>query len=68
VRNWFPKFCFIFNLYRYNEERPEGQENEAIEQVAFADRMILNKTDLVKEEDLVRVEKKLKVGGLYTLI
>ena len=43
-----------------DEEKPEGEENEAIEQVAFADRMILNKTDLVTEDDLARVEKRLK--------
>jgi len=43
-----------------DEEKPEGAENEAVEQVAFADRMLLNKTDLVSEEDLVRVEKRLK--------
>ena len=43
-----------------DEEKAEGQENEAVEQVAFADRMILNKTDLVTEDDLVRVEKRLK--------
>ena len=43
-----------------DEEKPEGAENEAVEQVAFADRMLLNKTDLVSEEDLVRVESRLK--------
>mmetsp|Transcript_12482 Transcript_12482/g.31689 ORF Transcript_12482/g.31689 Transcript_12482/m.31689 type:complete len:430 (-) Transcript_12482:289-1578(-) len=43
-----------------DDPRPEGVENEAIEQVAFADRLILNKTDLVSEEDLARVEKRLK--------
>jgi len=43
-----------------DEEKPEGAENEAVEQVAFADRMLLNKTDLVTEEDLVRVEKRLR--------
>ena len=43
-----------------DEEKPEGEENEAIEQVAFADEMILNKTDLVTEDDLARVEKRLK--------
>ena len=41
-------------------EKPEGAENEAVEQVAFADRMLLNKTDLVEEADLVRIEKRLK--------
>merc|ERR1719181_1550421 len=43
-----------------DQEKPEGAENEAVEQVAFADRMLLNKTDLVSEEDLVRVEKRLR--------
>jgi len=43
-----------------DEEKPEGCENEAVEQVAFADRLLLNKIDLVSEEDLVRVEKRLK--------
>merc|ERR1712023_463371 len=43
-----------------DEEKPEGAENEAVEQVAFADRLLLNKTDLVTEEELVRVEKRLK--------
>ena len=43
-----------------DEEKPEGAENESVEQVAFADRLILNKTDLVSEEDLVRIETRLK--------
>jgi len=43
-----------------DEEKPEGAENEAVEQVAFADRMILNKTDLVTEEDLERIEARLR--------
>jgi G3E family GTPase len=43
-----------------DEEKPEGAENEAVEQVAFADRMILNKVDLVSEEDLKRVEDRLR--------
>ena len=30
-----------------DEEKPAGAENEAVEQVAFADRLLLNKTDLV---------------------
>ena len=43
-----------------DEEKPEGAENESAEQVAFADRIILNKTDLVDESDLVRIETRLK--------
>jgi len=44
-----------------DEEKPEGVENEAVEQVAFADRIIINKCDLVpEEEELAKLEKKLK--------
>jgi G3E family GTPase len=43
-----------------NEKKPEGAENEAVEQVAFADRIILNKTDLVVEDDLLRIERRLR--------
>merc|ERR1711971_250659 len=31
-----------------DEEKPEGAENESVEQLAFADRVILNKCDLLK--------------------
>jgi G3E family GTPase len=43
-----------------DEEKPEGVENEAVEQVAFADRLLLNKIDLVSEADLFRIESRLK--------
>ena len=43
-----------------DEEKPEGAENEAVEQVAFADRILLNKIDLVSPSDLARVEKRLR--------
>jgi|EP00927_Polykrikos_kofoidii_P067863 G3E family GTPase len=43
-----------------DEEKPEGAENEAVEQVAFADRMILNKIDLVTEVDIQRIEARLR--------
>merc|ERR1712151_71430 len=42
-----------------DEEKPEGVENEAVEQIAFADRIILNKCDLVDEATLVEVEKRI---------
>lgn len=38
----------------------EGVENESVEQVCFADRVLLNKTDLVDEKTLVEIETKLK--------
>lgn len=34
--------------------------NEAIEQIAYADRIVLNKTDLVSAADLARVESKVR--------
>ena len=43
-----------------DEEKPEGTENEAVEQVAFADRILLNKVDLVSGADLDRVEARLR--------
>ena len=43
-----------------DEDKPEGAENEAVEQLAFADRVLLNKVDLVTDEDLVRVEGRIR--------
>ena len=43
-----------------DEVKPEGAENEAVEQVAFADRIVLNKIDLVTDADLERVEKRIR--------
>merc|ERR1712137_186758 len=51
-----------------DEEKPEGAENEAVEQVAFADRILLNKTDLVTEEELVRVEARLRTINKFAPI
>jgi len=48
-----------------DEEKAPGAENEAVEQVAFADRLLLNKTDLVSEADLVRVEARLRDVNKY---
>ena len=43
-----------------DEEKPEGVENEAVEQLAFADRIMLNKIDLVTEEEIEGVTSKIK--------
>ena len=51
-----------------DEEKPAGAENEAVEQVAFADRMMLNKVDLVSEEDLQRVEGRLRALNAFAPI
>lgn len=44
-----------------DEEKPDGVENEAVEQVAFADRILLNKCDLVSETELDEVEKRIRM-------
>ena len=43
-----------------DEVKPEGATNEAVAQVAFADRLLLNKTDLVASAALERVEARLR--------
>lgn len=54
---------------RLDEEKPEGVENEAVEQVAFADKIILNKTDLVSDEaELAAIEKRLRTINPTTSI
>ncbi len=47
-------------LDRLAEEKPEGVENEAVEQVCFADRVLLNKTDLADEAQLAKIESEVR--------
>jgi G3E family GTPase len=47
-------------LERLREKKPEGVENESVEQVVFADKILLNKTDLAKTDQLKEIEKELK--------
>merc|ERR1712139_39619 len=48
-------------IQHLEDEKPEGVENEAVEQIAFADRILLNKCDLVDSEDeLKEVEKRIR--------
>ena len=47
-------------LERLREKKPEGVENESVEQVVFADKILLNKTDLVKAEQLVEIKREIK--------
>merc|ERR1712203_1198147 len=47
-------------IQHLDEEKPEGVENEAVEQLAFADRILLNKCDLVSEEYLKEVEGRIR--------
>ncbi|KAL3699672.1 hypothetical protein R1sor_017694 [Riccia sorocarpa] len=42
------------------EVKPEGIVNEAVEQIAYADRIILNKTDLVTESEIESLLRQIK--------
>jgi G3E family GTPase len=56
-------------LPKLREERPAEVEVEAIEQVAFADKILLNKIDLVSEKDLEEVEAELrKTNKMATIV
>uniref|UniRef100_A0A8C5X206 CobW C-terminal domain-containing protein n=2 Tax=Malurus cyaneus samueli TaxID=2593467 RepID=A0A8C5X206_9PASS len=51
------------------EEKPEGLINEASRQVALADLIIINKTDLVSEEELNKVRTSVRsINGLVKII
>jgi G3E family GTPase len=43
-----------------DDHKPDGVENEAIEQLAFADRILLNKVDLVTPEERAEVERRIR--------
>jgi len=47
-------------LVRLAEEKPEGVENESVEQICFADKVLLNKTDLADEAQLTKIEAEIK--------
>jgi G3E family GTPase len=46
-------------LTHLDEVKPDGMENEAVEQIAFADRVILNKQDLVDERQIAAVTRRI---------
>jgi len=51
-------------IQHLDDEKPEGVENECVEQIAFADRIILNKCDLVGGEDseeLKEIERRIRM-------
>ena len=41
-------------------QKPEGVVNEALQQIAYADRLVLNKTDLVTPSELDNLEARLR--------
>jgi len=48
--------------------KPEGSINEAEHQIAFSDRILLNKTDLVDEEELQDVQDRIKAMNSFATI
>ena len=42
------------------EEKPEGVENESVEQLAFADKILLNKIDLVTDDEKKAVVERIR--------
>ena len=47
-------------LSHLEEVKPDGVENEAVEQVAFADRIVLNKTDLADEATVAALTRRIR--------
>jgi G3E family GTPase len=48
-------------LEHLDDVKPDGVENEAIEQLAFADRVVLNKVDLASSDaELIEVERRIR--------
>uniref|UniRef100_A0A7N0ZUE9 CobW C-terminal domain-containing protein n=1 Tax=Kalanchoe fedtschenkoi TaxID=63787 RepID=A0A7N0ZUE9_KALFE len=46
--------------FHLNEVKPKGVVNEAVEQIAYADRIIVNKTDLVGEPDVTSLVQRIR--------
>jgi G3E family GTPase len=49
--------CFLQHL---EDAKPEGAINEALQQIAFSDLILLNKIDLVSEEEKTQVLRAVK--------
>ncbi|XP_035947730.2 putative COBW domain-containing protein 7 isoform X3 [Halichoerus grypus] len=58
-----------YGLKHLEEEKPDGLINEASRQVALADIIIINKTDLVSEEDLSKLRTTIRsINGLGKIL
>jgi G3E family GTPase len=47
-------------LLHLDEQKPEGVENESVEQLAFADRVVINKVDLVDDAAIAELEGRIR--------
>ena len=50
-----------FLIQHLDDEKEVGVENEAVEQIAFADRVLLNKIDLVSDEERKEVIRRIRL-------
>nr|XP_040051790.1 COBW domain containing [Gasterosteus aculeatus aculeatus]XP_040051791.1 COBW domain containing [Gasterosteus aculeatus aculeatus] len=58
-----------YGLQQLTEEKTDGLVNEAARQIAVADLTIINKTDLVNEEELARIREAVRsVNGLVKIV
>ncbi|KAK8629120.1 hypothetical protein V6N13_077974 [Hibiscus sabdariffa] len=54
--------------FHLDEVKPKGVVNEAVEQIAYADRIIVNKTDLVGEPEIASLVKRIRnINGMAHL-
>ena len=51
-----------------DEKKPEGAVNEALQQVAFSDKILLNKVDLVTPEEKDTLKKRLAVINKFATV
>lgn len=51
-----------------DEKKPDGSVNEALQQVAFADKILLNKIDLVTSDEKSQLERRLKTINKFATI
>jgi len=51
-----------------DEKKPDGSINEAEHQIAFSDRIILNKLDLVSKEELKEIEERISAMNSFAKI
>lgn len=55
-------------VFHLDEVKPKGVVNEAIEQIAYADRIIVNKTDLVGEPEIASLVQRIRnINGMAQL-
>ena len=47
-------------LQHLDEVKPDGVENESVEQIAFADRVVVNKIDLVGADELATLTERIR--------